>query len=432
MKIRWWMGAVVAFLWVFALAVAPYHRAQAEEGSQVALWVSRVDVTHFPDVTAYLSVWTENGLPVSGLTADNFELREDGGGAFHPQSVVEDTHSPLQVVLVLDVSGSMAGKPLEDAKVAAIRFLDRLESGDQAAVIAFSSPVDPDPTHLDGKREVGFTQDISSLYDVVEHLQSGGKTALYQAVQKAVAMAAKQPTGHRAVLLLTDGRNDPPDVGDPDVPITLAQEQQVPVFVIGMGKDIDEQYLRRLAGETGGVFRPAPSSGELAQLFDDMATLLKTRYRLTYHSNAPADGQSHTLDITVYTPYGTASLEKGFSFGPVPSILASPTPLPSLSATALAAQPVSSPTPVPSPTVAPTTVVLSEGQGGGNTLQRFWLPVALIIALILLIILWLIYRRSHHKPPKEYCAQCGYDLTGHVGACPVCGSTKRLTRPKGH
>ena len=420
---RGWQGAVVALVIVLTLLLS--RGAYAEE-SQVSLWVDWVDVTGFPDVTVHLNVWDSSGLPVTGLTADDFQVWEDDGPALRPVKVVEDTQAPVQVVLVLDVSGSMAGQPLADAKTAAARFLDRLGAGDQAALIAFSSPVDPDPAHLNSRRELGFTGDLTPVYEAVENLQSGGETALYNAVQKAVALAAAQPVGHRAVLLLTDGRNEPADVGDPVVGIALAQRHHVPVFVIGLGQDIDETYLQKLATETGGLFRKAPSSAELARLFGDMATLLKTQYRLTYRSALAADGKEHTLRLVVHTPQGVGEVAEGVALGPLPQPTPTSKPSPTIAPTATA---VPSPTPLPSPsplpevTPAATSAVVTPSNGTP------WWIIAAGGGLLLLGAVIALAKRRRKQTVREFCAQCGYELTDHTGACPVCGSTKRLRKP---
>ena len=416
-SLKWlvWL-ALVGLLFI---EQGPFGSVMAAETGQVTIWVDGVDTTQFPQVVVYVHVWGSDGLPITGLRVEDFQLQEDGGPPFAPEDAVEDSSAPLQVVLVLDVSTSMAGQPLADAKAAAARFLDRLGPGDQAALIAFSSPVDPDPRRLDGKREMGFTRDLARIYEAIEGLESGGGTALYHAVQKAVGLAATRPLGHRAVLLLTDGRNDPPHVGDPDAPIVLARKHRVPVFVIGLGQDIDEPYLQRLAQETGGLFRKTPHSAELARLFRDMATLLKTQYRLTYISRLEPDGQRHVLRVTVHTPIGIGTTAgEDVVFGPLPQVRP----------TATSARPTETPTsPMMTPTVTPasgnlpTPTSIPMGEGFNPLPWVGFLGIALLVALFLVGA-----ARARRRPVKEVCAQCGYDLTGYAGSCPVCGSTRRL------
>lgn len=402
----------ILLLAVLIYGLSPNVDAHAQENN-IALRIEHVDITSYPNITIRLSAWDVSGLPLANLTPENFTLREDGSASIRPQTVRVDTETALSVGLVLDISGSMAGDPLSDAKVAAARFLDRLKTGDRAALIAFSDPVDTNPDNLNPQRELAFTSDLAPMYDLVESLTAQGQTQLYNAETKAVQMAAAQPVGHRAILLLSDGRNEPADIGDSEQAIRLAQENNIPFFVIGLGDQIDESHLRRLASETGGFYRSAPRSSELAKLFSEMAVLLKTQYVLTYKSNLPADGADHNLVIALDTPHGQA--EKQIEFGPLPfAALPTATLLPAV------------------PTVAPATEPaeeVPEPQPDAGLLSTFGWGLAAIIALSLgALVFW--FRRRRPVSAPEICAQCGFDLTGKPGACSQCGSARRLPKRK--
>jgi len=265
-----------------------------------------VDTTADPSISVQFSVWDSNGIPLSNLTTQDVFIQEDDNGVVHPTELKSNSNADLSVVLVMDVSGSMMGQPLADAKNAANRFLDKLSKSDQAAVIAFSSYVNTDPANLTSKKEVGFSSDLTNAYDLIEGLTAGGGTEVYNAVEKAVKMTALLPAGHRAILLFTDGKNDPANVGDPENAVTLAKQANIPIFVIGLGSEIDESYLRRITSDTGGFYRSTPHSSELSSLFTDMATLLKTDYSMTYSSVIKADGKDHTLTLRIASSQGEA------------------------------------------------------------------------------------------------------------------------------
>jgi VWFA-related protein len=414
-------SVLLAGLIVMALAVFP-NVATLAQGNGLTLHLDQVDVTAYPQVTVHLGAWDANGLPPTGLSPSDFTLQVDSGQSFHPAGVQADSNAPLSVVLVLDISGSMDGQPLTDAKVAAARFLDRLSKSDHAALIAFNHTLNPDPAQIDPQREMAFTADLAPMYDLITGLRAGGDTHLYDAVAKAVQMAAGQPAGHRAILLLSDGHNMPPTEGDPQQGIKLAQASNLPVFVIGLGNQIDEPYLRSLASSTGGLYRPAPKSSELASLFSDMATLLKTQYLLTYQSNLLADGKNHDLAVTLVTASGTASLT--LNFGPLPGITITPTYTPTFTPTITptftpTAMQIITPTFTPTPTPRGWKEIIRDNWG--------WLLAALVA--IGAAIWYAASRPRRPSPKKETCAQCGYDLTGIVGACPQCGGSRRLPKP---
>jgi hypothetical protein len=427
-------------VFVILLLVTQPLMAVAAQEKPVTLHIDWVDISNFPQVTVLVSAWNADGLPLAGLAPENFSLQEDDGETFHPATVQADPNVALSVGLVLDVSESMFGKPIEDAKAAATRFLDRLEPGDRASLIAFSSTLDPNPTSLNPSLEIAFTDHLDPIFDLVASLQPWGQTHLFNAAAKAVGLANGEPEGRRAILLLTDGRNEPAELGDPDEGIHLAQEANIPIFVIGLGKDIDEPYLRRLATETGGLFRAAPSSSELGHLFTDMATLLKTQYTLTFESGLPFDGLVHTLNLTLDTTLGSDS--QSIEFGPLPyisptptitqtsaptetpspTITTTPSPTPTNTATVTpTVTPTATFTPTPTPTPIPTFIERVQGS------VALWCPGVLLLGLIALLLI--IFRRKP-KQKEEKCAKCGFDMTGKPGACPQCGETRRLPKFK--
>jgi hypothetical protein len=331
---------------LFALILSQPLQSVSAQQDKITVLVEQAEAENFPEVELLLTAWGEDGLPFSGLEPEQIDIQEDGGEPLQPDSLEVVTDAELSVVLIIDISASMKGQPLEDAKAAAARFLDRLSEGDRVALIAFSDQLDPDPGQLNPDWESAFTSDLGPIYDLIEGLQAGRGTHLYEALTKGVSRAVEEPAGHRAVLLLSDGRNDPPHVGEPDAPIQLAQEANIPVFVIGLGEMIDEPYLNGVAEETSGLFRKAPRSSELAGMFGDMATLLKTQYRLSYTSQLPPDGELHTVDVSLNVE--NLSTTGSIEIGPLPYIpTATPTAIPTKTATAI---PTNTPTTTPTPT----------------------------------------------------------------------------------
>jgi VWFA-related protein len=404
-----------ALIAALLLTLMPFTGAGAM-GEAASLRLDFVDYRDYPAVTLRLSAWDANGLPLEGLSRENFILQEDGGTQIRPDDVQADINAALRVGLVIDVSESMQGQPLDDARAAAARFLDHLDQGDQGALVAFSDLVNTDPQVMDGVRELGFSTDLTQMYNAVEKLQAGGSTHLYNALSKGLKSFPERQVGHSAILLLTDGKNEPADEGDLEEPLRLAREKNIPIFIIGLGNKIDEAYLQRLASESGGMLRIAPRSSELASLFNDMATLLKTQYVLSYTSHLPADGQMHDISITLNTQGSAATAQ--IKLGPLPLIAtkaptspALPSPTHTASVTSTAVPP--SPTPVPAP----------PPQEGSSLL------LGVVIGLILTAsVIWRVTRRAKSVP--SYCAACGAQVPGAADVCQVCGGTNFLAKPK--
>ena len=104
-------------------------------------------------------------------------------------SAAQDASVPLSVVLMVDVSGSMAGAPIEAAKAAATQFVAQLAPDDRAALYSFAGTVTP---------VVPLTADRAALNAGIAGLQAGGPTALYEAVETAVFAANAAPAAAKS------------------------------------------------------------------------------------------------------------------------------------------------------------------------------------------------------------------------------------------
>lgn len=388
------------------------------QSSPPALVIENINWSEFPQIEIEFNLWQANGTTVKDLSLDQISIVEDQNTPLQLTNLIPDQNTTLDVVLVLDVSGSMQGQPLLDAKVAATRFLDRLKTDDQAGLIAFSDGIDPSPEVLNNQRERIISNEIMPLYDLVDALEAGGGTHLYNAAAKAVLFFDQTSPHRKAVLLLSDGRNEPKEVGEAQHAIDLARQAGIPFFVIGMGEEVDDAYLTSLATETGGLYRKAPTSAELAQLFAEMADLLKTRYILQYTSQLPADGASHSVQLGVAVT-GVTTMQTT-QMGPLPSPTAEPTQIePQIVVTQVEKIITATPQPTPVPTPLPE-------EPEQQPFNWFWI-IPIIVAVVALLI-GLIFFKRKPKPVPEACARCGRDLTGTTGPCPDCGSEKRLKK----
>ena len=173
-------------------------------------------------------------------------------------------------ILVFDKSGSMRGRALDEAKAGARAFLGTLHDEDRVTVIAFSSQVEQSygPWRL-GDRRKDFLQ-------IIDALQAGGGTALYDAVAQAYGeakkRAAREPERIHAVVVMTDGK-------DEDSRLQLAaltrgfDDEAVKVFTIGYGPLADETVLGKIADAAHGAHEKG-SVESIAAVFEDMGAFL--------------------------------------------------------------------------------------------------------------------------------------------------------------
>jgi VWFA-related protein len=423
----------------------------AQSAGPINVQANTADTADFPTVNLAAAVRDANGVPVPDLDAAHFEILEADIDRPRPLTDVATRVNPqaqVSVILVLDISGSMQGQPLNDAKAAAVHFLAQLGENDQAALLAFADSVDfdaPDPA-----REVDFTSDTDPLLATLDTLQAEGGTPLYDALFKAIRLADRADLGRRAVLLLTDGVDEGRDQNTPgsqvatrDTPVQEAQRANIPIFTIGLGERADPGYLELLARATGGVYQEAPDSAVLQSLFQNVADRLKQEYVLTYTSGFDCDGETHRVEIQVDVA-GRTALDS-IAIGPLPddpgcNTAAQPSPTPAHTATPGATAPIAATlTPAPAATASDVAiadaVTLTPAAAGAETggeagdpavteeEPNILLPAGggALLLVILAVAGWRLWR-GRDEATGPTCQRCGYRLQPGEAACPQCGS----------
>ncbi|MDK2970293.1 MAG: Ca-activated chloride channel [Candidatus Sumerlaeota bacterium] len=172
---------------------------------------------------------------------------------------------PVNVALVLDRSGSMAGAKMEHAKEAAILFIDRLQPEDIVSVITYESTVEV----LIPATKVS---DREELRGRIRAIQTANSTALFAGVSKGAAEVRKFLSQERVnrIVLLSDGLAN---VG-PSSPEALAElgrsfaQEGIAVSTIGLGLDYNEDLMYKLAAASDGNAAFAEEPQELAKFFD--------------------------------------------------------------------------------------------------------------------------------------------------------------------
>jgi VWFA-related protein len=255
---------------------------------------SETDISY--EVTAFVSVADSTGNPIKDLKAGDFTVTEDSQKVeLLSAELAQD--EPINLVLVMDTSGSMTGAPIADAKTAASNFIAGLGKDDRVAVVVFNDTM---KTVIDFTTDHKAARDELSLVDAM----SGAGTCLFDAAYQAVKMTATVPSGRRAVVLFTDGVDEKAGSGGvcsihtaSDV-IDLASDSgtRTPIYTLGMGAKIDQNSLKRLAEDTGGRFLYSPDSSQLDTVFIRLSDSLRSQYAIKYSSKAGPG--SHTLAVT--------------------------------------------------------------------------------------------------------------------------------------
>ena len=197
------------------------------------------------DFTLYYST------DAAAVSLDVLTFAGDGDGYFlllaSPGLSAEEAVVPKDVVIVLDVSGSMEGEKLEQAQDAVGYILAHLNDGDRFDVIAFSTGTD---SYGDGLRSA---EEAGTAGGWVSGLAAGGSTNIDLALAEAFDRAGAGRPAY--VVFLTDGL---PTEGVIDTPEILANLEErasetVSIFAFGVGFDVDTFLLDAIARDHHGT-----------------------------------------------------------------------------------------------------------------------------------------------------------------------------------
>jgi Mg-chelatase subunit ChlD len=223
-------------------------------------------------IIAALNAYAPDGRPLQNLVAANFRVTLD-----ETPLTISEVQSELgaragaSIVLVVDVSGSMTGDPISQAKRALTEFVRGLESADRVAVLAFDTNV---------VMIQDFTTNRAQLEGAVQRLTPKGDTALYDAVVEGLRKVKEAPSGRRQLVLLSDGVTSA-GTTTREESLVQAREAGVGIVSVGLGTEIDRAYLEELSRASAGYFVETQSPTALRQAYADIAAAIRNQFTLT-------------------------------------------------------------------------------------------------------------------------------------------------------
>ncbi len=156
--------------------------------------------------------------------------------------------NPKDVVFVLDTSGSMAGKKLEQAKKAITFCVENLNDGDHFEIVRFSTESDP----LFEKLTEASRSNREKAEEFIKNLKPMGGTAIAEALDRALKMKPSDNARPFVVVFLTDGK---PTIGETDEDRIVSRvapdgASTTRIFCFGIGTDINTHLLDKIAERT--------------------------------------------------------------------------------------------------------------------------------------------------------------------------------------
>jgi Ca-activated chloride channel family protein len=320
---------------------------QAQEGFRFKSGVDLVNVT--------ATVTDEYGRFVPSLTKDDFAIFENGRR--QEISHFSNERTPVSLGIALDASGSMTPDKMAAARAAIDRFIyDLLGEDDELFFLEFSSTA---------RITQGWTTDRAAISRAVGRVDPVGGTALYDAVARALPVAAAGRHKKKAVLVISDGndtsssisvarlrqqirdsevlvyalgvdgtarsetpRSRPP-IGLPipnpfPQPRTRGRTPGLPPPIIGggsgggtwgrpAGERVNPDALRDVTDETGGRTEIVRGFGELQAATARLADELSRQYSLAFSSTEEKDGRWHPIRVETRDRRFTVRARRGYN-----------------------------------------------------------------------------------------------------------------------
>lgn len=238
-------------------------------------------------------------------------------GFADPHIPLEQTKEGVNVVLVMDVSGSMQAQDytpsrLEAAKSSAETLINSLKSKDYVGIVTFESGATT-AAYLSPDKE-----------KVIEKLRSiapkEGSTAIGDGLSLGIDMASSIPNKKKVIILLSDGVNNAGYIS-PDEAIQYAKANNIQVYTIGMGSnskvllgydwfgnpqyaELDETTLKAIASDTDGKYFKSVDDKTLDEIYRNISENIKREKEETNIKDCFFFAALLTLVIQIYYRYG--------------------------------------------------------------------------------------------------------------------------------
>lgn len=280
-----------------------------------------------------VNVTDRRGREVFGLTNTDFTIWENGDE--RPVTSVAPASEPFNLVLLLDVSGSVSER-IDFIRKAARNFLDTVSPQDRIAIVSFRDDV---------QLVSNFTTDRRFLSAQLDKIDAGGATALYDSLGYVLVDTLRSVRGERtAVVVMSDGDDNRSFVpfGALIEAILESGAQIYPLYVpselvaegsrpkAGTTADpMRSRYLtvtsraeaegRQLAEVSGGVYYPIRRIEDLQKAYDDVVSQLRMSYTVTYDT-ALAPDAVRRLKVRVARENASVRLSPAVGLAAAPSV----------------------------------------------------------------------------------------------------------------
>ena len=288
------MTARVALAAALVTLVSLSLVATVTAGAQQAVFSSKIEAVRV-DVLV-----TDKGQPVRGLAPADFEILDNG--VMQQVDLVSFEQVPLNVILALDMSESVAGERLDHLRAAGHALLNGLKKDDQAALVTFRHAV---------TLGADLASNASTVRAALDAAEPSGETALVDGSYAAMVVA-ESDVGRSLLIAFSDGL-DTSSWLQPDAVVETAKRSDVVAYAVSVGR-VKSEFLNDLTSFTGGRLFEIEKTANLSAIFLSILEEFRQRYLVSYTPRGVARDGWHRLTVRVKRR-GTVKARPGYLAG---------------------------------------------------------------------------------------------------------------------
>ena len=229
---------------------------------------------------------TDRGRPVPGLTAEDFEVKDEG--VVQSVRVVDADATPVNLMIALDSSASLSADRLDRLRAACRALVAKLRPDEPAGLLTFSHVV----TQAQPR-----TVDRELLNKALSSVNAWGDTALIDATSAALSMT-EEGAGRGLLVVFSDGV-DTTSWQSAEAVIRSARRFETVLYAVSVAPPgRSPEFLRDVASATGGKVFEVESNDRLENAFVQILDEFRQRYLLAYTPTVAKRG-FHTLEVRV-------------------------------------------------------------------------------------------------------------------------------------
>jgi Ca-activated chloride channel family protein len=228
-----------------------------------------------------------NGRPVTDLTADDFEVKDNG--VVQKVTLVAGETSPVHVMLALDTSASLSMARLDRLRDACRALIGKLQPGEAAGLITFSHVV----TQLQP-----LTGELDRITGALATVVPSGDTALVDATSLGLTLT-DHSAGRGLLVVFSDGV-DTASWQAEDAVLRSARGFEAVAYAVSVtSPGASPKFLRNITSATGGKVLEVQSNERLESAFVQILEEFRQRYLLSYSPAGVSKPGWHKIDVRV-------------------------------------------------------------------------------------------------------------------------------------